>query len=119
MTPTFNKNGKPRKVGSGKTKGAGCFEKVSWIELREFVGEEVSIPVSRVWLRSIGISKIQNSGIPPKNKGSKMPLEATNEAIKTPDGEIRESTIADQSKTLKEDYEPPPLFATLDGIRKY
>ena len=56
MAVTLNKDGKPRKVGSGKTKGAGCFEKISWSALKGYVGEEVEMPISRVWLRSIGAS---------------------------------------------------------------
>ena len=52
---TLNKDGSPRKKGSGKTKGAGCFTKMKWSELREYVGENVAIPISRVWLRSLGV----------------------------------------------------------------
>ena len=52
---TLNKDGTPRKRGSGKTKGAGCFTKIQWSELKEFVGENTAIPVSRVWLRSLGV----------------------------------------------------------------
>ena len=49
----LNKDGKPRKKGSGKTKGAGCYAKIPWSELKKFIGSEVSIPVSRVWLRNL------------------------------------------------------------------
>lgn len=52
---TLNKDGTPRKRGSGKTKGAGCFTKIQWSELKAFVGENTAIPVSRVWLRSLGV----------------------------------------------------------------
>ena len=52
---TLNQDGTPRKRGSGKTKGAGCFTKIQWSELKEFVGENTAIPVSRVWLRSLGV----------------------------------------------------------------
>ena len=29
MGVTLNKDGTPRKIGSGKTKGAGCYEKIT------------------------------------------------------------------------------------------
>ena len=50
---TLNKDGKPRKKGSGKTRGAGCYAKIPWSDLKKFIGAEVSIPVSRVWLRNL------------------------------------------------------------------
>ena len=53
MVATFNKDGKPRKKGSGKTRGAGCYAKIPWSDLKKFIGPEVSIPVSRVWLRNL------------------------------------------------------------------
>ena len=53
MVGTFNKDGKPRKKGSGKTRGAGCYAKIPWSDLKKFIGPEVSIPVSRVWLRNL------------------------------------------------------------------
>mgnify|MGYP003388115342 CR=1 FL=1 len=49
----LNKDGKPRKKGSGKTRGAGCYAKIPWSDLKKFIGAEVSIPVSRVWLRNL------------------------------------------------------------------
>lgn len=51
---TLNKDGTPRKRGSGKTKGAGCYAKITWRDLKRFVGTDVAIPVSRVWLRGLG-----------------------------------------------------------------
>ena len=54
MKVTLNKDGTPRKIGSGKTKGAGSFAKIKWEQLREFVKEDQDIVVSRVWLRSVG-----------------------------------------------------------------
>ena len=53
MTVTLNKDGKPRKKGSGKTRGAGCYAKIPWSDLKKFIGSEVYIPVSRVWLRNL------------------------------------------------------------------
>jgi len=40
MGPTLNKDGTPRKIGSGKTKGAGCFAKIKWHQLREFISPD-------------------------------------------------------------------------------
>jgi len=54
MSATLNKNGTPRKIGSGKTKGAGCFAKIKWEQLREFIQADDDILVSRVWLREVG-----------------------------------------------------------------
>ena len=54
MGVTLNKDGTPRKIGSGKTKGAGCFAKIKWEQLREFIKEDDDILVGRVWLRSVG-----------------------------------------------------------------
>ena len=54
MGPTLNKDGTPRKIGSGKTKGAGCFAKIKWHQLREFISPDDEILVSRVWLREVG-----------------------------------------------------------------
>ena len=67
---SFNKDGQPRKRGSGKTKGAGCFSKIKWNELKEHVGENVPIPVSRVWLRNLGV---------PVEEAIKAQKEPTNE----------------------------------------
>ena len=44
---TLNKNGKPRKTGSGKTKGAGCYEEISWSQLKNVIGENVKIQLAR------------------------------------------------------------------------
>ena len=53
MGVKLNKDGNPRKKGSGKTRGAGCYAKIPWSDLKKFIGPEVSIPVSRVWLRNL------------------------------------------------------------------
>ena len=64
---TLNKDGTPRKKGSGKTKGAGCYAKISWRELKRFVGTDVPIPVSRVWLRGLGAEVDKYVESPPGN----------------------------------------------------
>jgi len=53
---TTNKNGKPRKTGSGRTKGATSLIKVSLGTLKEYLANDnIAIPVGRVWLRDMGI----------------------------------------------------------------
>ena len=52
MGVTLNKDGTPRKIGSGKTKGAGCYESVLLRDLRKFLNEDDEVSVSRVWLRN-------------------------------------------------------------------
>ena len=47
MSKTLNKDGTPRKVGSGKTKGAGCYGEISWKELKKLIAEDVKFPEGR------------------------------------------------------------------------
>ena len=98
---TLNKDGTPRKKGSGKTKGAGCFTKISWRELQEYVGENTLIPVSRVWLRSLDSSLGQ---ITKQEKTAKKP---TSELAKeTVESEPKpEPEVTPESKE-KDDSEP-------------
>jgi len=51
----INKDGTPRKVGSGRTKGATSFTNITLAQLLEFCGEKTIIPVSRVWLENMGV----------------------------------------------------------------
>ena len=43
MAVTLNKDGKPRKLGSGKTKGAGCYAQISLREVRKLVNDNDEI----------------------------------------------------------------------------
>ena len=52
---TLNKDGKPRKTGSGRPKGSKSFINVSLEELQKFVGENTLIPVRKVWLHEVAI----------------------------------------------------------------
>ena len=54
---SINKDGSPRKQGSGRTKGATSFYNIKLKDLTPFIGEETEIPVSRVWLKKIGYIK--------------------------------------------------------------
>ena len=54
MNKTLNKDGTPRKTGSGRTKGAKSFVNVTLADLQKFCGSAAAIPVSRVWLEQIG-----------------------------------------------------------------
>ncbi|MBK23504.1 MAG: hypothetical protein CME70_05805 [Halobacteriovorax sp.] len=52
---TLNKDGTPRKRGSGKTKGKTCYTNVTLATLKEIVKDSVTIPVSRKWLEALGV----------------------------------------------------------------
>ncbi len=125
MAVTLNKDGTPRKVGSGKTKGAGCYEKTTWMVLKDFVGEEVEIPISRVWLRSVGVSEKKS----PTRKAKKIkpaiqkpePKNLTKEKVLsqqlTP--KLSPNSMPPKNINIGEEYDPPPLFASEGGIRNY
>ena len=51
---TKNKDGSPRKSGSGRRKGANSFANISLADLEKFCGSASVIPVSRVWLEQMG-----------------------------------------------------------------
>ena len=51
---TLNKDGTPRKVGSGRKKGANSFANVTLEDLQQFCGSATLIPISRVWLEKMG-----------------------------------------------------------------
>ena len=94
----LNKDGTPRKKGSGKTKGAGCFTKISWSELQKYVGENTLLPVSRVWLRSL----VPSLGQPTKEEAK---------FSEKPTSELAEKTIEPEPKPEpeskeEEDFEP-------------
>ncbi len=103
---TLNKDGKPRKKGSGKTKGAGCYAKIPWRDLKKSIGADVPIPVSRVWLRQLGADVEKYLG----NSPSK--LESLPSGEVEPVGNIaEEETVANKSspKPVSEtDPEPEP-----------
>jgi len=115
MSKTLNKNGKPRKIGSGKTKGAGCYADVTWAELKEVIGENTNIQVSRVWLKNIGLveDKIQKDQI---SKEPKVRIQKISKDLPTP--RITRINSKQKSPNLTVDhidddsYEPPPLFGT-------
>mgnify|MGYP006108655183 CR=1 FL=1 len=115
MSKTLNKNGKPRKIGSGKTKGAGCYADVTWAELKEVIGENTNIQVSRVWLKNIGLveDKIQKDQI---SKEPKVKIQKISKDLPTP--RITRINSKQKSPNLTVDhidddsYEPPPLFGT-------
>jgi hypothetical protein len=53
---TLNKDGTPRKQGSGRKKGANSFVNVKLADLEKFCGSASLVPISRVWLESMGAS---------------------------------------------------------------
>lgn len=126
MGVTLNKNGKPRKIGSGKTKGAGCFAKIKWKQLKEFIKEDDEIIVSRVWLRSTGAlldrrKKISKPELKSQEKTTYPISQAqTKETVHQPNSEKATEPNSDTPKVADEDeYEPPPLFANVGEIKNY
>jgi hypothetical protein len=124
MGVTLNKNGKPRKIGSGKTKGAGCFAKIKWKNLKEFIKEDDDILVGRVWLRSVGAlnqkkgskKKLSRSAPPP----SKPNLPAPAAPKIPPRGSTKfDKPLPTEEQSESDDYDPPPLFASIGEIKKY
>ena len=63
MSKTLNKDGTPRKIGSGKTKGAGCFSSTTWSVLKNYIADDVEFPISRVWLRDLGALKEDQAAV--------------------------------------------------------
>lgn len=55
MRETLNKDGKPRKKGSGRPKGSRSFINVKLSELKNFVGDDTFIPVRKLWLHEVAI----------------------------------------------------------------
>ena len=53
--PTLNKDGTPRKTGSGSPLGSKSFINVSLKDLQNFVGPNTLIPVRKVWLHEVAI----------------------------------------------------------------
>ena len=50
---TLNKDGSPRKTGSGRKKGATSFTLTTIKKLLPFITEDFKIPVKRIWLEEI------------------------------------------------------------------
>lgn len=126
MPATVNKDGTPRKVGSGKTKGAGCFAKIRWEQLREFIKEDDAILVSRVWLREIGAlnkkkgSKKKHQSTPVHSKRSKPSKEPAPRTLPSSVQSKKETNDlpANLENSDDEDYNPP-IFANAGVIKKY
>jgi len=112
-------------VGSGKTKGAGCFAKIKWQQLREFIKEDQDILVSRVWLRSVGAltpKRRSKKKVPPTPPPQNNPVARANSAkhLKS-DQNITYDQAPEPAlgKAVEDDYDPPPLFASIGEIKKY
>jgi len=126
MGVTLNKDGTPRKVGSGKTKGAGCYENIFLRELRKLVNENTEISVSRVWLRNAQAEKQEHARQfelqPPKVKPEytePVPVPKTVKKAKViPEKQVSTNTT-DKIESDEDDYEPPPLFASDVGVQNY
>ena len=125
MSITLNKDGTPRKIGSGKTKGAGCFSPTTLSVLKNYVSDDVEFPVSRVWLREVGVLEedlgtkkkkaqlVAPASSPPKNL--QLELEAEDSPQRVEKEKVQETvppeSHEDVIETSEDEYEPPPLFA--------
>ena len=65
---TYNKNGTLRKTGSGRKKGSNSFVRVTFSQLKDFIGEKTPMMVSRVWLENMGFEKSPDQLDPPNIK---------------------------------------------------
>jgi hypothetical protein len=65
---TINKDGSPRKTGSGRKKGAKSFVSIRVSDLEQFCGQNTLIPVSRVWLEQMGASVSESTPTPVKQE---------------------------------------------------
>ena len=50
---TLNKDGTPRKTGSGRKKGANCYQMITIKQLKQYITEDYKIPVKRLWLENV------------------------------------------------------------------
>jgi hypothetical protein len=96
---TLNKDGKPRKKGSGKTRGAGCYAKIPWSDLKKFIGSAVSIPVSRVWLRNLNADLDKYVEQPPNS----LPEPSLDESLPPSTGTAE--TLPDSTPEIPTDLE--------------
>ena len=115
MSKTLNKDGTPRKIGSGKTKGAGCFSSTTWSVLKNYIADDVEFPISRVWLRDLGALKEDQAAVKKIAVPTVLPRERTK--VSPPEKEKAEEAETSTAKVEKvesseDEYEPPPLFAT-------
>ena len=125
MAKTLNKDGTPRKIGSGKTKGAGCYSSITWSELKNLISDNVQIPVSRVWLRRLGG---KSAGKPTSTITSPAKTAPSSKISAPKYDQPKKSKISNASKekdaeptpATDEEYEPPPLFAVgSSNLRQY
>ena len=50
---TLNKDGSPRKTGSGRKKGSNCYQMITIKQLKQYITEDYKIPVKRLWLENV------------------------------------------------------------------
>jgi len=123
MGVTLNKDGTPRKIGSGKTKGAGCYENITLRELRKLVNENAEVSVSRVWLRNAQTERqahslsydIKPPKVKPEYTKPSTELKSSNKTTVSPS----KSEKVNINSIEEDEYEPPPLFASDSGVQNY
>ena len=50
---TLNKDGTPRKTGSGRKNGSNCYQMITIKQLKQYITEDYKIPVKRLWLENV------------------------------------------------------------------
>ena len=50
---TLNKDGTPRKTGSGRKKVSNCYQMITIKQLKQYITEDYKIPVKRLWLENV------------------------------------------------------------------
>jgi hypothetical protein len=72
---TLNKDGTPRKKGSGKTKGASSYTNVTLGTLKRIIKDGVPVPVSRKWLEALGVDVVAQSVDEERNEDKPQKVE--------------------------------------------
>lgn len=81
---TLNKDGTPRKSGSGRKKGSNSFVRISFSQLKDYISEKTPITVSRVWLEDLGIistEEIKIEKVEPLKAETKVETEESNKIL--------------------------------------
>ena len=119
MGVTLNKDGTPRKIGSGKTKGAGCYESVLLRDLRKFLNEDDEVSVSRVWLRNAKDKQRENTiSIDLKIENQPRSEPTTNPSVKETKSNAgsEEKVLPSPSPEEEEEYAPPLFASDVDPV---
>lgn len=77
----------PRKKG-GKKKGANSFVKVRFVDLKDYISEQIPMTISRVWLESLGFCIEPASSNPLKECEGALIQTSEEEEVKEPEPKV-------------------------------